>query len=118
MPHSNKNLVMCPRWVPDTKRDWPTDRRSPNNFNFSCSYITAGVFASAVCDAVVAEIGGTPWSERNESVCSYRAKASEGKRRPAKASEGQRRPTKEGENQGKSVKTIRFRSVDVHYSVL
>jgi hypothetical protein len=24
----NKNLVMGSRWVPDTKADWPTDRRS------------------------------------------------------------------------------------------
>jgi hypothetical protein len=26
---------MGPRWVPDTKADWPTGRRSQNNFNFS-----------------------------------------------------------------------------------
>jgi hypothetical protein len=25
---SNKNLVVSPRWVLDTKTDWPTDRRS------------------------------------------------------------------------------------------
>jgi hypothetical protein len=25
---SNSNLVMCLKWVPDTKTDWPTDRRS------------------------------------------------------------------------------------------
>jgi hypothetical protein len=24
----NKNLVMGSRWEPDTKTDWPTDRRS------------------------------------------------------------------------------------------
>jgi hypothetical protein len=26
--HSNRNPVLGPRWVLDTKIDWPTDRRS------------------------------------------------------------------------------------------
>jgi hypothetical protein len=34
MSDSNKNLVMGPRWWCDTKMNWPTDRRSRNNFNF------------------------------------------------------------------------------------
>jgi hypothetical protein len=25
---SSRNMVMGPRWVPDTKTDWPTDRTS------------------------------------------------------------------------------------------
>jgi hypothetical protein len=28
LPVSNKNLVLGPRWVLDTKTDWPTDRLS------------------------------------------------------------------------------------------
>jgi hypothetical protein len=35
MSDSNKNLVMDHRWGPDTKPDWPTDRRSQNNLNLS-----------------------------------------------------------------------------------
>jgi hypothetical protein len=31
---SNQNLVMGPRWVPDTKTDWPTDRRSIISFSY------------------------------------------------------------------------------------
>jgi hypothetical protein len=29
-----KNLVMGPRWVPDTEIGWSTDRRSHHNLNF------------------------------------------------------------------------------------
>jgi hypothetical protein len=35
MSNSNKNLVMGPRWGPDTKTNWATDRRSQYNFNFN-----------------------------------------------------------------------------------
>jgi hypothetical protein len=31
---SNKDLVVSPRWVLDTKTDWPTDRQSYHNFDF------------------------------------------------------------------------------------
>jgi hypothetical protein len=33
MSDSNKDLIKDPRWGPDTKTDWPTDRRSQNNLN-------------------------------------------------------------------------------------
>jgi hypothetical protein len=29
-----EKLVTGPRWMPDTKTDWPTDRRSYDNFDF------------------------------------------------------------------------------------
>jgi hypothetical protein len=32
---SNKNLFVGPRRRPDTKTDWPTDRRSQNNLNLN-----------------------------------------------------------------------------------
>jgi hypothetical protein len=34
LSESNKNLVMGPRWVPDRKTDWPTDRQLQHNFGF------------------------------------------------------------------------------------
>jgi hypothetical protein len=30
---SNKNLVMGPCWVPDTKADWPTDHQLQHDFD-------------------------------------------------------------------------------------
>jgi hypothetical protein len=33
-------LVAGPRWVPDTKMDWPTDRRSYYNFDFDFDLIS------------------------------------------------------------------------------
>jgi hypothetical protein len=38
LSESNRNLVMGPRWVPNTKRDWPTDRRSHHNFDFGFQF--------------------------------------------------------------------------------
>jgi hypothetical protein len=35
MSDSNKNLVMGPKWGPDTKMDWQTDRRLQNNLNLN-----------------------------------------------------------------------------------
>jgi hypothetical protein len=32
---SNENLGMGPRWVADSKIDWPTNRRSKHNFSVS-----------------------------------------------------------------------------------
>jgi hypothetical protein len=29
-----EKLAVVPRWRPDTRRDWPTDRRSLDNFDF------------------------------------------------------------------------------------
>jgi hypothetical protein len=34
-----EKLVAGPRWVPDTKTDWPTDRRSSYNFDFDFDFI-------------------------------------------------------------------------------
>jgi hypothetical protein len=39
--YSEKNLVMDTGWEPDTKIDWPIDRRSIRNFNFSAQYMSA-----------------------------------------------------------------------------
>jgi hypothetical protein len=37
MSDSNKNLVMDPRWVTDTKTAWATDRRLQHNFDYILS---------------------------------------------------------------------------------
>jgi hypothetical protein len=31
-------MVAGPRWEPDTKIDWPTDRRSKYNFDFNFNF--------------------------------------------------------------------------------
>jgi hypothetical protein len=33
-----EKLVAGPRWEPDTKTDWPTDRRSQISFNFNFNF--------------------------------------------------------------------------------
>jgi hypothetical protein len=35
---SNKNLVLGPKWVLDTKTDWPTDRRSLHKFDLNFDF--------------------------------------------------------------------------------
>jgi hypothetical protein len=37
MSYSNTNLVIGPRWEPEPKTDWPTERRSQNNLNLNLS---------------------------------------------------------------------------------
>jgi hypothetical protein len=41
MSDSNKNLLVDLRWVPDTKTNWPIDRRSQNNLNLKWLLIDA-----------------------------------------------------------------------------
>jgi hypothetical protein len=38
MSDSNKILVIDPRWVPDTKTDWPTDRWSHHNWDIDFDF--------------------------------------------------------------------------------
>jgi hypothetical protein len=37
----NKNLSMSCKWEPDTKTDWPTDRRSQNSLNLGSETVIA-----------------------------------------------------------------------------
>jgi hypothetical protein len=36
-----EKLVACSRWAPDTKTNWPTDRRSQYNLKFNLRHYTA-----------------------------------------------------------------------------
>jgi hypothetical protein len=38
-----EKLVAGSRWMPDTKTDWPTDRRSQYNFDFGLELAAGGI---------------------------------------------------------------------------